>query len=197
MYRRSDSLVDDDWWLVVLAGSRDVDWVRVGGSVVLLWRTGRSLVGLLWWFLRFISRSAWLLGLRWTVRLWLWSWTVGRLRCTAGFVRGLHLRFVRRLTWWFVSRFAGRLVSRFGLRFIGRFTWGLVGGFALRLVRWFAWRFVRRFSLRFVRRFAWRFVRRFSLRFVSWLARRLVSWLARRFVSWLAWRWLVLWSSLW
>ena len=46
VHGRSDSLVDDDGRLVVLAGRRDVDRVRVGGGVVLLGRSGWSLVRL-------------------------------------------------------------------------------------------------------------------------------------------------------
>ena len=43
---RPHSLVDDDGRLVVLAGGRDVHGVRVGGGVVLLGRSGWSLVRL-------------------------------------------------------------------------------------------------------------------------------------------------------
>ena len=64
VYGRSDSLVDDDGRLVVLAGCGDVDWVRLGGRGVLLWGRGRSLVALLGRVLRLVRPR--LLGLWWT-----------------------------------------------------------------------------------------------------------------------------------
>ena len=88
-----DSLVNYNWWLVVLSWCWDVDWLWLAWSLILLdwsWRRLRSWLISLFWRLRLVSwllwlwsgLICWLLGLWWLVVLWLrfrpisWLWCI-------------------------------------------------------------------------------------------------------------------------
>ena len=107
-----DSLVDDDWWLVVSPGGGDVDRVGLawGGVLLLLsWRLGAGLVSLPGWRCRLVR------GLGWGRRLVSW---LGGLVSRLG-----RLRLVCRLS-------GGGLVA---LNRLGRRTIGWLRSTVLRL----------------------------------------------------------------